>query len=162
MDDTEKLGVWQPGSTVECAVPDPLTRLAATCVEEPDGSFTLELFYQSAHRELRRTSYNSETAKWKDAALESETGSKVIPIQGSSLAAVPTRVLYLTGPRDVALVKQVGDKWKSSKLELHRRIRAGRRINAAFRKRGANIVFWQKSCSGYTLRRRPPLLLPLC
>lgn len=163
MDDTEKLGVWQPGSTVECAVPDPLTRLAATCVEEPDGSFTLQLFYQSAHRELRRTFYSSETAEWKDAALESESGGRIIPIQGSSLAAsasVPTRVLYLTGPRDIALIKRVGDKWKSSKLELYRRVRAGKRINAPSIERSANMLLLEKLKRIHVAQKTPIVIAP--
>ncbi|RYC61561.1 hypothetical protein CHU98_g4654 [Xylaria longipes] len=108
-----------------------LTPLAAVSwangTEEPDGSLTLRLFYQSAHRELRQTSYSSEKAEWKDAALESDLGGKIRPIQGTSLAAstgVTTRVFYLSGPRDVTLIKEDGNKWKSSKLALYRRVRA--------------------------------------
>ncbi|KAI0448303.1 hypothetical protein F5B21DRAFT_155446 [Xylaria acuta] len=136
VDGTEEFGVWQAGGPVECTTPDPLTRLAATCVEEPDGSLTLRLFYQSAHRELRQTSYSSERSEWKDAALESDNGAKIRPIQGTSLAAstgVTTRVFYLSGPRDITLIKEDGNKWKGSKLTLYRRVRAEQlqRIHAA-------------------------------
>ncbi|KAI1172215.1 hypothetical protein F4777DRAFT_522653 [Nemania sp. FL0916] len=125
--DTEKPGAWEPGSTVQCTTPGPLTQLAATCVEETGGSVTLRLFYQSAHRELRQTYYSSVQAEWKDVTLELDNGGRLRPMQGTSFAAstrLTTRVFYLTGPRDVALAKLVGNKWKSSQVALYRRVRA--------------------------------------
>ena len=101
-----------------CTTPDPQTQLAAVSIDEPDGNIKIKLFYQTTNRELRQTSFSSLTATWEDVSLESSNGTKFRPIRSSSLAVSAkdtTRVFYLSGLRDISVIKEDSSKWKLSK-----------------------------------------------